>query len=122
MIRRPPRSTLFPYTTLFRSVPEQQVLGGQRPGPADLAPALQADAQCPARLLPVGGLEGVGKEFAYAQRHGQRGHLFLAQAEQRLAPYHVVHGELAEDLLHAPACQPRADVESSVSVSVLKGW
>ena len=23
MIRRPPRSTLFPYTTLFRSVPEQ---------------------------------------------------------------------------------------------------
>src|SRR5258708_11381939 len=25
MIRRPPRSTLFPYTTLFRSVPEPQV-------------------------------------------------------------------------------------------------
>src|SRR2546427_4863126 len=25
MIRRPPRSTLFPYTTLFRSVPAQQV-------------------------------------------------------------------------------------------------
>src|SRR5260221_1225502 len=24
MIRRPPRSTLFPYTTLFRSVPPQQ--------------------------------------------------------------------------------------------------
>src|SRR5256885_16896833 len=28
MIRRPPRSTLFPYTTLFRS-------GGQPPGPGD---------------------------------------------------------------------------------------
>src|SRR2546430_17713190 len=25
MIRRPPRSTLFPYTTLFRSVPENSV-------------------------------------------------------------------------------------------------
>src|SRR5689334_24533080 len=25
MIRRPPRSTLFPYTTLFRSVPSQNV-------------------------------------------------------------------------------------------------
>src|SRR5256885_3562902 len=25
MIRRPPRSTLFPYTTLFRSVPESHV-------------------------------------------------------------------------------------------------
>ena len=26
MIRRPPRSTLFPYTTLFRSEPLRQVL------------------------------------------------------------------------------------------------
>src|SRR3712207_8385702 len=26
MIRRPPRSTLFPYTTLFRSVPSQDVI------------------------------------------------------------------------------------------------
>src|SRR2546430_4282771 len=25
MIRRPPRSTLFPYTTLFRSAPQQQL-------------------------------------------------------------------------------------------------
>src|SRR2546425_4256765 len=29
MIRRPPRSTLFPYTTLFRSVPAKQVGLGQ---------------------------------------------------------------------------------------------
>src|SRR2546430_2926000 len=26
MIRRPPRSTLFPYTTLFRSIPDQPLL------------------------------------------------------------------------------------------------
>src|SRR3712207_8247765 len=34
MIRRPPRSTLFPYTTLFRSLVLEQLLGrgGQRPG------------------------------------------------------------------------------------------
>src|SRR2546426_6705444 len=25
MIRRPPRSTLFPYTTLFRSIPEEHI-------------------------------------------------------------------------------------------------
>src|SRR2546422_7754927 len=31
MIRRPPRSTLFPYTTLFRSVPMAVVAGDQRP-------------------------------------------------------------------------------------------
>src|SRR5690348_17987287 len=28
MIRRPPRSTLFPYTTLFRSDPDRATLGG----------------------------------------------------------------------------------------------
>src|SRR3712207_7456762 len=34
MIRRPPRSTLFPYTTLFRSAPYRLVLeGGQRDPP-----------------------------------------------------------------------------------------
>src|SRR3712207_8197564 len=31
MIRRPPRSTLFPYTTLFRSLPRR--IAGQVPGP-----------------------------------------------------------------------------------------
>src|ERR1043166_1533109 len=30
MIRRPPRSTLFPYTTLFRSHAEQVVLGDRQ--------------------------------------------------------------------------------------------
>src|SRR2546429_3071197 len=30
MIRRPPRSTLFPYTTLFRSWPRQAVAGLRR--------------------------------------------------------------------------------------------
>src|SRR2546422_4978472 len=33
MIRRPPRSTLFPYTTLFRSVSFKRLLGGQHPDP-----------------------------------------------------------------------------------------
>src|SRR2546430_9269765 len=34
MIRRPPRSTLFPYTTLFRSnvLDEARIVGQQRPG------------------------------------------------------------------------------------------
>src|SRR3712207_7342034 len=30
MIRRPPRSTLFPYTTLFRSLPLRRLLAGFR--------------------------------------------------------------------------------------------
>src|SRR3989441_11872399 len=39
MIRRPPRSTLFPYTTLFRSPRERQDLGGID-GPAELGEPL----------------------------------------------------------------------------------
>src|SRR5438094_3060628 len=37
MIRRPPRSTLFPYTTLFRSV--------RRPGPLKTALAIRAEIE-----------------------------------------------------------------------------
>src|SRR6266571_3488805 len=40
MIRRPPRSTLFPYTTLFRSLPREPAPG---PAPAPRCPAPQAD-------------------------------------------------------------------------------
>src|SRR3712207_8238192 len=38
MIRRPPRSTLFPYTTLFRSgraAPDRRGRGGRARGPTD---------------------------------------------------------------------------------------
>src|SRR3712207_9353263 len=43
MIRRPPRSTLFPYTTLFRSAPGQRSSGlgaGACPRAPDEAPTL----------------------------------------------------------------------------------
>src|SRR3712207_8012958 len=36
MIRRPPRSTLFPYTTLFRSRPQGVARGGARVRPGTL--------------------------------------------------------------------------------------
>src|SRR2546430_13372640 len=35
MIRRPPRSTLFPYTTLFRSIPEQLRISQNHSSQAD---------------------------------------------------------------------------------------
>src|SRR2546421_6628937 len=40
MIRRPPRSTLFPYTTLFRS---DVVLAGARVSPQDVGPAVAVE-------------------------------------------------------------------------------
>src|SRR5258708_27063750 len=50
MIRRPPRSTLFPYTTLFRSLPGRQrrgLLPGQR-APAQLPRAGRQEDRQPA--------------------------------------------------------------------------
>src|SRR2546422_3582804 len=49
MIRRPPRSTLFPYTTLFRSVPAYALMLG--------VPARRVGwmCQCGERLPPTGG-------------------------------------------------------------------
>src|SRR2546426_12806024 len=40
MIRRPPRSTLFPYTTLFRSKEIRQAAPGALPGAPSATPAL----------------------------------------------------------------------------------
>src|SRR5689334_24377190 len=40
MIRRPPRSTLFPYTTLFRSGPVRAVVAGVREDVVRVAPPL----------------------------------------------------------------------------------
>src|SRR2546426_6892373 len=47
MIRRPPRSTLFPYTTLFRSVVQRRIgrhVGVARPVATDVAPLDAAGA------------------------------------------------------------------------------
>src|SRR5256884_1042478 len=46
MIRRPPRSTLFPYTTLFRSLPRVAPVAGRRLGGEKLgSPAFGGDAR-----------------------------------------------------------------------------
>src|SRR3712207_8437748 len=60
MIRRPPRSTLFPYTTLFRSLPAEQELrqlpvdarlGGEVHGGVGVVPV--PDHAQPLELLPL---------------------------------------------------------------------
>src|SRR5688500_20092007 len=51
MIPRPPRSTLFPYTTLFRSLGDRQETAGGR-GAADHLPHPQRHLLPPARQGP----------------------------------------------------------------------
>src|SRR2546422_8325693 len=76
MIRRPPRSTLFPYTTLFRS----QLHPGR--GPADARAALRQDRQrreppgLPARLRDLeAGPEGLVRSEEHTSELQSRLHL-----------------------------------------------
>src|SRR5256885_9470210 len=47
MIRRPPRSTLFPYTTLFRSRLPTQLAGNHDYGAARVSPEAPERTRCP---------------------------------------------------------------------------
>src|SRR3989441_5008960 len=108
MIRRPPRSTLFPYTTLFRSLQpgfrdlaRALPLLDQRPrGDALGAGLLLAQAQFFAQPLPQEPRHFLGE--AVAHREHRAGRLLEAGAlEVRAArPVDEPHG----DLIAAPLC------------------
>src|SRR5256885_9296287 len=70
MIRRPPRSTLFPYTTLFRSEDEQA--GGDQEQPAGPERRLMDPPECgvePRRLGGLGVDRGADEEVADEPEH-----------------------------------------------------
>src|SRR2546421_11554190 len=81
MIRRPPRSTLFPYTTLFRSLEPAIERLAARPAPAAVSPGLApggshggltaADWK---RMTAAGALVAFGAPFwgAHAQARARR--------------------------------------------------
>src|SRR5258708_29809840 len=62
MIRRPPRSTLFPYTTLFRSIdPDRTILAGHSMG--------GAIAERIASRVPVAGLIAISPAIKRSEEH-----------------------------------------------------
>src|SRR5256886_11707622 len=72
MIRRPPRSTLFPYTTLFRSVAGGFVSADEGTGLVHMAPAFGADDYATAQqyglafvnpVAPDGTFRGIGNRW-----------------------------------------------------------
>src|SRR3989454_7340989 len=90
MIRRPPRSTLFPYTTLFRSPAslalERELLGGERGAVDAVAARARAHDQQYVADAVGGGLDQVPfLEEAHAHRV-QQGVTAVARAEVDLAP------------------------------------
>src|SRR3712207_8211504 len=70
MIRRPPRSTLFPYTTLFRSV----ALRRAGRGAVDVPPV---------RCAPDDPAAGVGRGRAAAPRGGRRSEEHTSELQSR---------------------------------------
>src|SRR3712207_7408126 len=92
MIRRPPRSTLFPYTTLFRSV------AGDDPHPVHAA-EVAVDEAVP-RLGPVGGPLGQAEVPGGVDRKSTRlnsSHanisyaVFCLKKKNNITPYNYYH-------------------------------
>src|SRR3712207_8559301 len=84
MIRRPPRSTLFPYTTLFRSVPQNRervfIIGhSRRFRPRFLFPIRGENS--PTRLERLGIVNPSGK--------GMNGEVYLDRKSTRLNSSHA---------------------------------
>src|SRR3712207_4010614 len=112
MIRRPPRSTLFPYTTLFRSVRQRPLRPGRR---AVRAPV--RDAGVPPRADARGG--GVDR----AQRAGRRpalGPLPLHPAEPALLDAGRVRRAAHPPRADAPG-GPRPDPERARRAAPRRG-
>src|SRR3712207_8211933 len=76
MIRRPPRSTLFPYTTLFRSLGRD--LGGER-GAAEL---LEHDTVLEELLLHLAGVGLREVNFVDGDDHRHAGVLGVRRSEE----------------------------------------
>src|SRR2546422_1986917 len=96
MIRRPPRSTLFPYTTLFRSLRREDVL--HLPA-ADLVGAVGlgqvVDAGAPAALLPVGDLDERERSEEHTSELQSRLHLVCRLLlEKKKTEWHRIHMQL----------------------------
>src|SRR6266540_5593187 len=87
MIRRPPRSTLFPYTTLFRSRPvDRGRVGGRRSLARRLGLALDEDPDRRSRLSDTSassaaGLAFVCRSWRNLSRHAV--HIGVAPARRR---------------------------------------
>src|SRR3712207_9282627 len=73
MIRRPPRSTLFPYTTLFRSADVKRLRDATGAGMMDCKKALtesDGDYDKAVELLRIKGAKDVGKRLERSTTNG----------------------------------------------------
>src|SRR3712207_8184051 len=107
MIRRPPRSTLFPYTTLFRSLPSSQsrnarpsssASGALSPSPSSSRSTSRSWLACAAPATLLGGLCPSSESPALAAQSSER----PAGVNTRAAPARS-----------SPDCRPRSELGRS---------
>src|SRR3712207_7435136 len=100
MIRRPPRSTLFPYTTLFRSAVEQPLGQVER-----LDPQLALHRR-------AGEDELVSTQLAVGQRQ-QLGHPRLAQPDRKSTRLNSSHANIS----YAVFCLKKKKITKDISLN-----
>ena len=74
MIRRPPRSTLFPYTTLFRSLNPEEAISYQIPIPDKEQPVIFEKSKKPTLILTKATVKDKG-ELKFAGHYSHRSHV-----------------------------------------------
>src|SRR3989442_1294590 len=121
MIRRPPRSTLFPYTTLFRSLARQGVEVERAPRPVDVhALEVEATAEPLVYRLDVRCSSGTYVRTLAADigaALGGGGHL-RALRRTEIGAFRVEDGHDVEELGVAQLLPPTAAVDHLASVEV----
>src|SRR2546422_8076409 len=101
MIRRPPRSTLFPYTTLFRSLLQRQAEAGYWAYELEADPTLTRSEEHTSELQ---------------SRLHLVCRLLLEKKKTRKTVNNTLNGKLHRHLPHLPnADRPAADVGSSLT-------
>src|SRR5258707_11649123 len=101
MIRRPPRSTLFPYTTLFRSLAEQRV------------PVIERGEELLASLLVglLGGREAGAVDAVVDGRSEE--HTSELQSRQYLVCRLLLEKKKRERLLHVTRSELRSIIDAT---------
>src|SRR2546422_1957703 len=87
MIRRPPRSTLFPYTTLFRSLGRDEVDGPARQRGAALVQLASVDGRAHIARDPAGSYRSEEHTSELQSRLHLVCRLLLEKKKTRHAPY-----------------------------------
>src|SRR3712207_7141110 len=98
MIRRPPRSTLFPYTTLFRSHRRLRVLRSAVPGGVLLAP--ERTAGHPAAAAHVGAHAQDRKSTRLNSSHANISYAVFCLKKKTHEPKNPIYSQIHHDNHH----------------------